>query len=70
MKKTYVQIRYRIRTSPSNYRLLHQVAGANRHLWNAAVEMIKKQHQKTKKSDFRTNSLYNWYVQYKHQTAP
>ncbi|MCY3998217.1 MAG: transposase [Flavobacteriaceae bacterium] len=70
MKKTHIQIRYRIRTSPSNYRWLHQVAGANRHLWNQALEKIEKQYQETKQSNFSFFSLCRWYVIYKNQTAP
>lgn len=36
-KRSYVNIRYRLRGTRKVYQFLNELAGANRYLWNAAL---------------------------------
>ncbi|MCY4161847.1 MAG: transposase [Flavobacteriaceae bacterium] len=67
MKKTYIQIKYRIRTTKQNYHLLYATAGANRYLWNQCLDYLQTTYKEKGKCDFSYFSLCRWYVQYKNE---
>ncbi len=66
VKKTYVQIKYRIRTTKQNYRLLVAIAGTNRYLWNQCLDDLQTTYKETGKSEFSFFSLCRWYIQHKN----
>ena len=69
-KRSYVNIRYRLRGKRKVYRYLNQLAGANRYLWNAALSQCEKDYEETGKADMSYLSLCKWYKNHKHSEAP
>jgi putative transposase len=51
------------------YRFLHQLAGANRYLWNAALARIEADYKETGESKTSFFDLGNWYKNHKNESA-
>lgn len=69
-KRSYVNIRFRLRGKRKAYCFLNQLAGANRYLWNAALAQCKKDYEETGKSKNTQFDLFKWYKQHKDTDAP
>lgn len=68
-KRSYVNIRYRLRGTRKVYQFLNELAGANRYLWNAALAQCQKDYKETGKSINSQFGLCKWYKQHKDATA-
>ena len=69
-KRSYVNIRFRLRGNRKVYRFLNGLAGANRYLWNHALAQAKQDYEETGKAKTSQFDLYTWYKEHKDTVAP
>ncbi|MCY4562403.1 MAG: hypothetical protein OXC03_08970, partial [Flavobacteriaceae bacterium] len=74
--RTIVHFRCRLSGDKRDYRLLNEMSGANRYLYNQALNHLFKQYQesindtrKTGKCDYTYETLGKWYTQHKKEEA-
>ena len=68
-KRSYINIRFRLRGTKKVYRFLNGFAGANRYLWNAALANTKNDYADTGKAKTSQFDLYRWYREHKYTVA-
>ena len=69
-KRSYVNIRFRLRGNRKVYRFLNELAGANRYLWNHALAQAKQDYEETGKAKTSRFDLCMWYKHHKDTVAP
>ena len=67
--RTIVNSRCRISGDKRDYRLLNEMSGANRYLYNQALNHLFKQYQESGKCDYSYQDLGKWYTQHKKDEA-
>ena len=70
MNRTNITLKYRLRGSSEAYEFLSSLSGANRYLWNKAIEKIQKDYKETGKADTRFVALGRWFYKHKKEVAP
>ena len=67
--RTIVNFRCRLSGDKRDYRLLNEMSGANRYLYNQALNHLFKQYQESGKCDYSYQDLGKWYTQHKKTEA-
>jgi len=67
--RTIVNFKCRLSGDKRDYRLLNEMSGANRYLYNQALNHLFKQYQESGKCDYSYQDLGKWYTQHKKNEA-